>query len=393
MPTKRVGTRTKRTPDATIRDYDEVLSGVVELLEQARHAAARAVNAIMTATYWEIGRRIVESEQGGEKRAVYGEALLKRLAEDLTARLGRGFSERNLEQMRLFYSFWPISQTLSAKSEERGRLQTVQTASTQFDLTEVAHRFPLSWSHYVKLLAVRDAKAREFYEAEALRGGWTVRQLDRQIGSQFYQRTLLSRNKAAMLTKGAQPRPEDAITPEEEIKDPLVLEFLNLKDEYSESELEDALIRHLEAFLLELGNDFTFVGRQKRLRIDDEWYRVDLVFYHRRLRCLVIIDLKLDKLTHADVGQMHLYCNYARAHWTLPDENPPVGLILCTGKGAALARYALEGLPNKIMATEYLTALPPHELLEAELDRTRRILSRRDAMRRPRKTAASKRRA
>ena len=249
----------------------------------------------------------------------------------------------------------------------------------------------MSWSHYVKLLAVRDAKAREFYEAEALRGGWTVRQLDRQIGSQFYQRTLLSRNKAAMLTKGAQPRPEDAITPEEEIKDPLVLEFLNLKDEYSESELEDALIRHLEAFLLELGNDFTFVGRQKRLRIDDEWYRVDLVFYHRRLRCLVIIDLKLDKLTHADVGQMHVYCNYARAHWTLPDENPPVGLILCTGKGAALARYALEGLPNKIMATEYLTALPPHELLEAELDRTRLILSRRDAMRSPKKTAASKR--
>ena len=338
----------------------------------------------MTATYWEIGRRIVEFEQGGEARAGYGEQLLERLADDLTKRLGRGFSLRNLRSFRAFYLTWQIRQTLSAESEK------VQILSAQFDLTEVARSFPLSWSHYVKLLAVRDAKAREFYEAEALRGGWTVRQLDRQIGSQFYQRTLLSRNKAAMLTKGAQPRPEDAITPEEELKDPLVLEFLNLKDEYSESELEDALIRHLEAFLLELGNDFTFVGRQKRLRIDDEWYRVDLVFYHRRLRCLVIIDLKLDKLTHADVGQMHLYCNYARAHWTLPDENPPVGLILCTGKGAALARYALEGLPNKIMATEYLTALPPHELLEAELDRTRRILSRRDVMRS--QTAARKKR-
>ncbi|HEY5866889.1 MAG TPA: PDDEXK nuclease domain-containing protein [Candidatus Tectomicrobia bacterium] len=378
MPTKRVRTRTKRTPGVAFKDYDEVLSGVVELLEQARHAAARAVNAIMTATYWEIGRRIVEFEQGGEARAGYGEALLKRLAADLTVQLGRGFSERNLEQMRLFYSFWPIS-------------QTVQVASTPFDLTEVAHRFPLSWSHYVKLLAIKDAKAREFYEAEALRGGWTVRQLARQIGSQFYQRTLLSRNKAAMLTKGAQPRPEDAIRPEEEIKDPLVLEFLDLKDEYSESELEDALICHLEAFLLELGNDF-FVGRQKRLRIDDEWYRVDLVFYHRRLRCLVIIDLKLDKLTHADVGQMHLYCNYARAHWTLPDENPPVGLILCTGKGTALARYALEGLPNQIMATEYLTVLPDRALLEAELERTRRLLTSREAMRRPRKTTVRKRR-
>ena len=327
---------------------------------------------------------------------------LSGLPNDLTQRFGRGFSRQNLQQMRQFYSAWPpdrICQTASGKfedmqthqpPEESDRVQALLAASVTFDLAEITRCFPLSWSHYIKLLAVRDAKAREFYEAEALRGGWTVRQLDRQIGSQFYQRTLLSRNKAAMLTKGAQPRPEDAITPEEEIKDPLVLEFLNLRDEYSESELEDALIRHLEAFLLELGNDFTFVGRQKRLRIDDEWYRVDLVFYHRRLRCLVIIDLKLDKLTHADVGQMHLYCNYARAHWTLPDENPPVGLILCTGKGAALARYALEGLPNKIMATEYLTALPPHELLEAELERTRRILSRRDVLRS--QTAARKKR-
>jgi predicted nuclease of restriction endonuclease-like (RecB) superfamily len=393
MPTKRVGTRTKRT-SGTTRDYDEVLSGVVKLLEQARHAAARSVNTIMTATYWEIGRRIVEYDQSGEERAEYGQELMVRLGDDLTKRFGRGFGWRNLFQMRAFYLAWPnILQTASAKSDLGTKLLDLQTMPGPFDLTEVARNFPLSWSHYVKLLAVRDAKARECYEAEALRGGWTVRQLDRQIGSQFSQRTLLSRNKAAMLTKGTQPRPEDAITPEEEIKDPLVLEFLNLKDEYPESELEDALIRHLEAFLLELGNDFTFVGRQKRLRLDDEWYRVDLVFYHRQLRCLVIIDLKLDKLTHADVGQMHLYCNYARAHWTLPDENPPVGLILCTGKGAALARYALEGLPNKIMATEYLTALPPQELLEAELDRTRRILTGRDVMRSPKKTAARKRRS
>jgi predicted nuclease of restriction endonuclease-like (RecB) superfamily len=348
----------------------------------------------MTATYWEIGRRIVEYDQSGEERAEYGQELMVRLGDDLTKRFGRGFGWRNLFQMRAFYLAWPnILQTASAKSDLGTKLLDLQTMPGPFDLTEVARNFPLSWSHYVKLLAVRDAKARECYEAEALRGGWTVRQLDRQIGSQFSQRTLLSRNKAAMLTKGTQPRPEDAITPEEEIKDPLVLEFLNLKDEYPESELEDALIRHLEAFLLELGNDFTFVGRQKRLRLDDEWYRVDLVFYHRQLRCLVIIDLKLDKLTHADVGQMHLYCNYARAHWTLPDENPPVGLILCTGKGAALARYALEGLPNKIMATEYLTALPPQELLEAELDRTRRILTGRDVMGSPKKTAARKRRS
>ena len=244
----------------------------------------------------------------------------------------------------------------------------------------LAQSFPLSWSHYVSLLSVKKPEARTFYEAEALRGGWTVRQLDRQIGTQFYERTLLSRNKAAMLRKGQIARPEDALTPEEEIKDPFVLEFLNLKDEYSESDLEEALIRHLETFLLELGDDFTFVGRQRRLRIDDEWFRIDLVFYHRRLRCLILIDLKLDKLTAGDVGQMHLYLNYAREHWTHADENPPVGLILCTEHRAGVARYALEGLSNKILATEYRTALPTEETLAAELKRTRKMLEERGGL-------------
>jgi predicted nuclease of restriction endonuclease-like (RecB) superfamily len=201
-----------------------------------------------------------------------------------------------------------------------------------------------------------------------------VRQLKRQIGTQFYQRTLLSKNKAAMLTKGAEAKPEDAVTAEEEIKSPFVLEFLGLKDDYSESELEEALIKHLQAFLLELGGDFAFIDRQRKLRIDDEWYKVDLLFYHRRLRCLIIIDLKLNKMTPGDVGQMHVYCNYAKHHWTLPEENPPIGLILCAGKGATLAKYALEGLPNKIMAADYLTALPDKTLLEEELARTRALL-------------------
>jgi predicted nuclease of restriction endonuclease-like (RecB) superfamily len=203
-----------------------------------------------------------------------------------------------------------------------------------------------------------------------------VRQLDRQINSQFYERTALSRNKASMLTRGVLPKPEDAVTPEEELKDPLVLEFLGLKDEYSESELEGGLIRHLEAFLLELGGDFCFVARQRRLRIDDEWFRVDLVFYHRGLRCLMLIDLKLGKFTHADAGQMHLYLNYAREHWTKTGENPPVGLILCASKGAALAKYATEGLPNKMLVREYLTVLPKADLLEAEIEKTRRQLER-----------------
>jgi len=223
----------------------------------------------------------------------------------------------------------------------------------------------------VRLLAVKNKNARAFYEDEALRGGWTVRQLDRQIQSQFYERCALSRNKAAMLKKGAKARPEDRVTPEEEIKDPYVLEFLGLKDEYSETDLETALITKLETFLLELGGDFTFVGRQRRLRVGDAWYRIDLLFFHRRLRCLVIIDLKLGRFTHADAGQMHLYLNYAREHWTLPDENPPVGIILCAEKDHAVAKYALQGLPNKVLAAEYRTTLPTERVLVEAIAKTK----------------------
>jgi predicted nuclease of restriction endonuclease-like (RecB) superfamily len=351
--------------------YDEVLTGMAELLESARRTAARATNAIMTATYWEIGRRIVEFEQGGKERAQYGKALLQRLAADLSEKFGRGFSVDNLETMRIFYqTYTNICSTLSGEKSE--------TLSRKFTVNDIAGKFPLPWSHYV-LLARRphSSEARTFYEAEALRGGWTVRQLARQIDSQFYERTALSRNKAAMLKKGAVPKPEDAVTPEEEIKDPFVLEFLGLKDEYSESDLEEALIQQLESFLLELGSDFAFIGRQRRLRIGDEWYRVDLLFFHRRLRCLLIIDLKLGRFTHADAGQMHLYLNYAREHWTHTDENPPVGLILCAQKDHALAHYALEGLPNKVLAAEYRTALPDEKLLADELERTRRMLEER----------------
>ncbi len=330
----------------------------------------------MTASYWEIGRRIVEFEQGGQERAARGQQLLQRLSADLATRFGRGFSVDNLEQMRLFYlAYTPqwISETLSRNNSAVHIAGKSETASRNIGLEQLALVLPLSWSHYVHLVRrTRSVEEREFYETEALRGGWTVRQLARQIGTQFYTRTLLSKNKRAMLEKGSQPRPGDLITPDEAVKDPYVLEFRNLKDEYSESELEDALIHRLEDFLLELGGDFTFVGRQRRLRLDESWFRVDLLFFHRRLRCLVLIDLKLNELSHADVGQMHMYCNYARAHWTLEGENPPVGLILCTRAKSALARYALEGLPNKVMAAEYKTALPDVQLLQDELEKTRR---------------------
>lgn len=362
-----------------------MLARVVETLEAARRAAARSVNAVMTTAYWLVGQRIVEEEQHGSARADYGQELVKRLSSDLTARFGRGFGRSNLFQMKAFFlAYGELPETAPPSSRrEQQIVQPVAGLSGRARIFgELSARFPLPWSHYVRLLAVKNLTARSFYEAEALRGGWTKRQLMRQIDTQFYERTLLSKNKAAMLAKGQVPKPEDAVTPEEEIKDPLVLEFLNLKDEYSESELEAALIAQLETFLLELGGDFTFVGRQRRLRIDDEWYRIDLLFFHRRLKCLIIIDLKLGKLNHADAGQMHLYLNYAREHWTLPGENPPVGLILCAGKGEAMARYALEGLPNKVLAAEYKTTLPPEAELAAELTKNKHLLEERAQRRR-----------
>lgn len=376
---------TKRTPD---HHYLDLLENVGGLLESARRASARTVNALMTATYWETGRHIVEFEQRGSLRAVYGKGLISRLSADLTKRFGRGFGPVNLSQMKKFYLSWPaerIFQTPSEKSPSivqtaSGKSSSASTPATRSGLATlkaVGSGFPLPWSHYGLLLRLRSNETRAFYETEALRGGWSVRQLQRQIDSQFYERTALSRDKAKMLTRGARARPNDAVTADEEVKDPLVLEFLGLKDEYSESELEDALIRHLEHFLLELGNDFTFVARQRRLRIDDEWYRVDLLFFHRKLRCLVVIDLKLGRFTHADAGQMHLYLNYAREHWTQPDERPPVGLILCAHKGAAMVRYATENLPNKVVVREYLTALPDEKMLSAEVASVRRRLEAR----------------
>jgi len=377
-------TETKRSTKQDVlstdsrRDYDVMLGDLVSLFESARRTAARTVNSVMTATYWLVGRRIVEFEQGGHLRAAYGTELLGRLSGDLTRRFGRGFSVVNLTQMRRFYQLWPTPKILQTPSEESGPPAgpAAVPGIVQLPAAGPIPAFPLPWSHYVRLMRLED-DARAFYEQEALRGGWSVRQLDRQIDSRFYERTMMSRNKAAMMRRGRSPRPEDETTAEEEIKDPFVLEFLDLKDEYSESDLEEALVTSLEAFLLELGGQFAFLGRQRRLRIGDQWYRIDLLFFHRRLRCLVVIDLKLGKFTHADAGQMHLYLNYAREHWAEEGENPPVGLILCAEREAAVAHYALEGLPNKVLAAEYRLQLPDEATLAAELEHTRRLLENR----------------
>jgi predicted nuclease of restriction endonuclease-like (RecB) superfamily len=306
----------------------------------------------ITTTWWLVARQIVEHEQRGSSRAGYGEGVITRLSVELTKRHRPGFFTPESGADEGFLSMEGILQTASAKSGEQG-----------------FPSLPLPWSHCNRLLAVSDDRSRAFYESEAIRGGWSVRQLDRQISSLACQRM---RGRSRRL-KG------ESSSPDEIVRDPFVLEFPGLKEEYSETELEDALMRELEHFLLELGNDFTFVARQKRLRAGNEWYRIDLLLFHRRLRCLVILDLKIGKFTHADAGQMNLYLNYAGENWTHPGENPPVGLILCSEKDAAVAHYALGNLTNKVLAREYQLALPKARELQARLKKARQS-TRRDSV-------------
>lgn len=385
----------KRRRRAQPEAYAHLLRGVMSLVEEARLGTVRSINAVLTSTYWLIGRRIVEHEQSGSRRAGYGDALIDRLAQDLTGVLGRGFSVRNIRQMRQFYLLWrnlpaelrestplliesgpttkstpaKIRQTASANLAWGGIRQTVSanlTSSRNKRLAQIeAPIFPLPWSHYVRLLSVDDHDARHYYEREALLGGWSVRQLDRQIATLAYQRTRGARSRVAK---------EEILSAEAHLRDPFILEFLDLKDEYSESDLEDALTRGLETFLLELGSDFAFVARQKRLRIGNQWFRIDLLFFHRRLKCLVVIDLKLGAFTHEDAGQMNLYLNYARENWTHADENPPVGLILWSEKNSAIAHYSLGNLENKVLAREYHLVLPTVKQLTARVQKDRRLL-------------------
>ena len=383
--TTKKGTTAVTFKKKTTLNYQQVLSEVKQLVQQARIASARSVNAVMTATYWEIGRRIVQMEQKGKTRAEYGEELIRKLSKDLTKIYKKGFSFRNLSKYRQFYLLYPYigkGPTVSALFKATQKVPTLSAQShkllksqdflrTPEKLLEI---FPLPWSAYVSLMSVKDEDARRFYEEEALRRGWSVRQLNRQISTLFFERTALSKNKASMLTKGAKSKPQDKMTPEEAIKDPYILEFLELKDEYSESELEEALILHLQNFLLELGGDFTFIGRQKRLKVGDQWFRVDLVFYHRLLKCLIIIDLKTGKFSHEDAGQMNMYLNYAEKHWTHKGENPPIGLILCTEKDNTVVEYTLKGMQKNIVTADYMTKLPSKKILTQEIEKTKKIL-------------------
>jgi len=376
----------KKVPKA--QNYSTLINDLSSLIEQGRKAAVRYVNTALVATYWLIGRRIVEYEQKGKERAEYGEALLKRLSDDLTKQFSKGWGEPHLRAVRQFYLIYRDIEkryTLCSESVKPAETRIRHTPYSELIPSKLLPTnlqtmsvesfnmlFPLSWSHYRLLMRLDEPFKGDFYEAECIRRNWSVRQLDRQIQSMLYERTALSKRKLAIIAK-AHEKPI-ILKPEDEIKDPYILEFLGLKDEYSESQLEEALIRHLEHFLLELGIGFTFVARQKRITLKGSHYRLDLLLYHRILRCLVAIDLKIGEFTHADAGQMNLYINYLKDIEKLPEENDPVGIILCTDKKKTVVEYALGGINNKIFASKYKLRLPDPEILKSEIEHERKRL-------------------
>lgn len=327
------------------RNLEEKLYAQIgELLSLARRKVVSQVNQTMVVTYYEIGRIIVENEQGGKERAEYGKGILKGLSRRLSQDFGRGFSTDNLENMRRFYLTYSKSETLSRKFERPD--------------------FRLSWSHYLKLMRIEDEAERRFYELEAIQNQWSLRELQRQCDSALYQRLALSRDKdkvKELSTKGQViNKPSDAL------KDPYILEFIGLpdKNEYSESDLEKELIDKLEHFLLELGKGFTFVARQKKITIDEKHFKIDLVFYNRLLKSFVLIDLKIGELKHQDIGQIQMYVNYYDRFVKLDDENKTVGIILCQDKSNTLVEITLPEDNEQIFASKYQTVLPSKEDLK-----------------------------
>ena len=307
---------------------------------EAQDRVYKAVNSSMVTAYWNIGKLIYEA-CGESERAAYGKQLIQYLSDKLTAEFGKGFTVRNLQNMRQFYLTFPNAHTLCAE---------------------------LSWSHYRLLLRVPDEQSRLFYLDEAVKSGWTVRQLERQINTMYYNRILASRDKESVAAEiqTTEPKPEY----EKIIKDPYVLEFLDLpaNEHYYESELEQALIDHLQKFLLELGRGFSFVARQKHFNVDGRHFYIDLVFYNYILKCFVLIDLKAGDLTHQDIGQMQMYVNYYTRELMNEGDNPPIGILLCADKSDTLVRYTLPEGNSQIYAAKYLPYMPTEEELKRELN-------------------------
>jgi predicted nuclease of restriction endonuclease-like (RecB) superfamily len=345
-----------------------LIKEIRDLVLSARRTAAQNVNTLQVVTNFEIGRRIVEFEQQGNRRAEYGERIVRELSQRLTAELGRGFSKSNLEYMRRFYLEYhetvpQIAQTVSGQLPAKMPTETPiqQTVSAKFTPT-----FALSWSHYLFLMTIDNRDERRFYEIESRQNQWSLSELKRQFNSGIYERLALSRDKKGV--KALADKGQIIGTPQDVLKDPYVLEFLGLDENthYSESDLESAIIDKLEIFLLELGKGFLFESRQKRFTFDADHFYVDLVFYNRILRCYVLIDLKIGKLTHENLGQMQMYVNYYNREVKLDDENPTIGMILCRTKNDALVNLTLPENAN-IYASQYQLYLPSKEELKKKL--------------------------
>ena len=352
-----------------------IFQQVAELLQNARQQVLRTVNSTMTITYFEIGRIIVEEEQNGKDRAEYGKQLLKSLSKELTKEFGKGFSLRNLEQIRQFYMTYSKSESLTRilqiqKTQSltaQFKSQKEETVSAEFsnvDYQTLASFFKLTFTHYVFLMRIDDEKERRFYKIESEKHNWSVRELKRQYDTALYTRLSLSRDKEGILKLSEEGQIIEK--PKDLIKDPYILEFLGLPElhQYSESQLEQEIINKLEHFLLELGHGFTFVARQERISFDDKHFRIDLVFYNRILRCFVLIDLKIGELKHQDLGQMQMYVNYYDREMRLEDENKTIGIVLCQNKSESVVKYTLPENNEQIFASKYKTVLPSVEVLK-----------------------------
>lgn len=343
----------------------QLFTSVKQLIDEAKKQVVRNVNSVIVFTYYHVGRMIVEDEQQGTKRAAYAQQTLSNLSIVLTKEYGKGYSTDNLELMRKFYlSYSQISESASRKSA----IQKSETTSRKFNnITDFANAFTLSWSHYVQLIKIDNKKERTFYEIEAIQNNWSVRELQRQYQSSLFERLALSRDKKGvkkLATKG-----QNIEQPTDALKQPYVLEFLGLKEDerYSESDLETAIISKLEHFMLELGKGFLFEGRQKRFTFEGDSYYVDLVFYNRLLKCFVLFDLKIGKLTHQDIGQMQMYVNYYDRKVKTKDELPTIGIILCKEENKTVVEFTLPENNKQIFAKEYKLYLPSKEELKKQL--------------------------
>ena len=357
---------------------------VASILEQARGNVVRAVNTQMVLAYWLIGREIVQELQGGEERAAYGKRVFEDLSHRLAMQYGKGFSVTNLKYFRLFYQAYP--ERLGIRHPTGDESEIPSPAGMELALpsksyllgSQLPHGFSpqLTWSHYRALMRVDHIEARDFYEREAIEGGWSKAQLERQIHSFYYDRIIANRGKEGLLPAGRERLAGEIVQPSHLLKSPMVLEFLGLPDspDLHESKLEQAIIDNLQNFLLELGKGFSFVARQKHIRFGDDDFYIDLVFYNYVLKCFLLIDLKMGKLTHADVGQMDGYVRLYEDQFKIPGDNPTIGLLLCSDKGEAVAKYSILNESRQVFASKYLPNLPTEEELRLEIEKERRLI-------------------